>query len=217
MKKYMIKFIFAIIAVSTIVSAQETKMDSLYKWNKQMYQEQRNDPLADKKFGIETNLLRLLFIDEAVTFSGGFSLFDVTRNAEIAFPVYYSNPDDGVTFFNTDCHYRHFLGNTQNGFYLSGFARYTNLTGYEKIEGNDNYDDDFWSDDKEKGDKISNSKLGVGVGIGYRKFSKSGLYWGCSLNLGRYILGENEIFYDDSLVDQKFIVNVEFLKFGFAF
>jgi len=212
-----IKLIFTIIAVSTIVSAQDAKMDSLYKWNEQMYKEQRNDPLADKKFGVEANLLRLLFIDEAVTFSGGLSLFDVNRNAEIAFPVFYSNPDDGITFFTTDCHYRHFLGNTQNGFYLSGFARYANLAGHEKIKTNGNNNDDFWYEDEEKGNKLSQSKFGIGVGIGYRKFSKSGLFWGCSLNLGRYLVGENQVFYEDSLVDQKFIANVEFLKFGFAF
>ena len=217
MKKYVVKLILVFIALMTIVFAQEAKMDSLYKWNEQMYQEQRNDPLADKKFGIETNLLRLLFIDETVTFSGGFSLFDISRNAEIAFPIFYSNPDDGITFFTTDCHYRHFLGNSQNGFYLSGFVRYANLTGHKKLDNNINYEENFWDDDYNKGEKISESKFGIGVGIGYRKFSRSGLYWGCSLNLGRYILGENEVFYNDSLVDQKFIVNVEFLKFGFAF
>ncbi|MBN2279044.1 MAG: hypothetical protein JXQ65_00525 [Candidatus Marinimicrobia bacterium] len=217
MKKINRKLGFIMIALIAVTFAQDAKIDSLYKWNEQMYKEQRNDPLANKKMGIEANLLRLLFIDETVSISGGFSLFNITRQAEVAFPLFYNNPNDGVSFFTADCHYRHFLGNTQNGFYLSGFTRYANLSGHEKIKNDGINDDDFWYEDSEKGEKITRSKFGVGVGLGYRKFSKSGLYWGCSLNLGRYIIGENEVFYEGPMIDQKFIVNVEFLKFGFAF
>ena len=66
----------------------------------------------------------------------------------------------------------------------------------------------------------SENKLGIGIGIGYRKFSYKGFYWGTSLNLGRYFLGENGkyigefLWYDN---DSEIILNFELLKFGWAF
>jgi len=210
----------------------ESKIDSIYLTQKQMrkiqkklYKTLRNKPLQDKKYGIEINILRLLFYNSKNnifnhTFSGGFSLFDIDRHAEIAFPVYYSNPrniwDDeydehNLRQFTLDCHYRRFLGNTQNGFYISGFIRYANLRGYE----GEWY---YWEDDNPK--KSTENKLGVGIGIGYRKFSYKGFYWGTSLNLGRYFIGENDKFqgefglYDN---DSEMIYSFELLKFGWAF
>jgi hypothetical protein len=61
---------------------------------------------------------------------------------------------------------------------------------------------------------------GAGVGIGYRKFSYRGLYWGASLSLGRYFIGKNDRFYGSWLSyddDNEIIIDVEFLKFGWAF
>jgi hypothetical protein len=192
-----------------------SKIDSIYLLQKKMYNETRNTPLSKKKYGVEFNIARLLLIEKAVSLSGGFSLFGVNRHAEIAFPVYYSSPEDpkDLKEWTIDCHYRYFLGNTQNGFYLSGFARYAHLSGYQG-------DDAPLFGGGNIGEKSSQNKLGMGVGLGYRKFSYKGLYWGASLSFGRYLTGENDRFYGSYLSyddDKKFIIDVEFLKFGWAF
>jgi hypothetical protein len=196
--------------------SDSVKLDSILTLQKKMYSESRNMPLADKNFGIELNIFRVLLIDRAVSLSGGFSLFGVNRHAEIAFPIYYSNPEDpkDLKELTIDCHYRYFLGNTQNGLYLSGFVRYAHLDGY--LGDNDLFHSDVTNADI----KISENKMGAGVGIGYRKFSYKGLYWGTSLNFGRYFIGKNDQFYGIFLPiddDNKIIIDVEFLKFGWAF
>ena len=48
-----------------------------------------------------------------------------------------------------------------------------------------------------------------------------GIYWGVSINIGRYIIGENDIFDEDEFFlfdnDIAMIYNLELLKFGWAF
>lgn len=190
------------------------KIDSIYNLQKKMYKESKNTPLSNKKFGVEINPFRLLYIDKMATFSGTFSLFNVNRNAEIAFPFYFQNPNNSIdlTEFTLDSHYRYFLGNTQNGFYVSGFARYAYLKG---TLGEDNL---FGSiTDGEKG---SENKVGIGFGLGFRKFSYKGLYWGASVSFGRYLIGKNNKFTGSFLAlddDSEFIIDLELLKFGWSF
>ncbi|HOT96520.1 MAG TPA: hypothetical protein PLG50_08160 [bacterium] len=199
----------------------QSKIDSVYRMQKQIYREIRNEPLAGKRMGVEFNFIRALLIGDDVTLSGGFSLFDVDRNAEIAFPIYYAHPDDpkNLREITVDCHYRYFLGNTRNGFYLSGFARFAHLEGYEG-------EDDISFSDSGSLSRVSSTqdKIGIGVGLGYRKFSYKGPYWGCSFSFGRYLTGRNDIFHSDwdniasfNNDDGKFIVDIELLKFGWAF
>lgn len=193
-----------------------SKIDSIYMLQKKMYKETKNIPLTNKNLGIEFNIVRLLLIEKAVSLSGGFSLFGVNRHAEIAFPIYYSSPEDpkDLKELTIDCHYRYFLGNTQNGLYLSGFVRYAHLKGY--LGDNDLH----LFDDETVDEKSSENKIGIGVGVGYRKFSYKGLYWGTSLSFGRYFIGKNNEFYGSFLSyddDNKIIIDFEFLKFGWAF
>ncbi|HNS73693.1 MAG TPA: hypothetical protein PKI81_09825 [bacterium] len=201
--------------------ATDAKIDSVYELQKRMYGEIRNEPLAGKRFGVEFNFFRALIIDEDVTLSGSFSLFDVDRNAEIAFPFYFANPEDAKNLqeWTLDCHYRYFLGNTRNGFYMSGFARFAHLEGYEGEDGP-------WHTEPLRSTDIhtTQDKLGIGIGMGYRKFSYKGPYWGCSFSFGRYITGRNDIFHSDwgniasfNNDDGKFIIDIELLKFGWAF
>ena len=188
------------------------------------YEIVKNNPLADKKWGIEINLIRLLFIhtgqDEfAYTFSGGVSLFNINRQVELAFPIFYSHGKrkveneyvESLRQFTLDCHYRKFLGKTQNGFYVSGFTRYANIRGTKE---------DDWYNYEEPKHSIEN-KIGIGFGIGYRIFSEIGIYWGISISIGKYIIGENDIFDNDELFlfdnDIDMIYNLELLKFGWAF
>lgn len=185
----------------------DKKIDKIYETQKIMYEETKNSPLADKKYGIEVNLFRLLLLKNT-SFSGTFSFFDINRNAEIAFPIYYFKPEEAFNteIFTLDCHYRYFLRNTQNGFYLSAFARLANFDG--------------WVDNFEY-EKKSFTDIGFGVGIGYRIFSYKGLYWGTSVSFGRYLGGNNieEMEFDnnDLFIPLDQIVNIEFLKFGWAF
>lgn len=187
----------------------DQKIDSIYVKQKEIYQTIKNKPLADKKYGIEVNIFRLLLLNDYFSFSGGFSLFDIDRNAEIIFPIffYHNSEEDYIERVSSlDCHYRRFLGNTQNGFYISGFVRYANVKG--------------WIDDDE-GEKLhTENKFGIGIGIGRRIFSYKGFYWGTSLSLGRYIIGKNDIFggdiWEDSF-DLELIIIFELLKFGWAF
>ena len=203
------------------------KLDSVFVMQKQVVRTVKNDPLADKRFGIEANIARMLYSGEnTFSFSGGVSLFNINRHAELAFPFLYSssksdmNGFDSAKFdldfneFTQDVHYRYFLGNTQNGFFLSGFARYAHLSG---VKG-DFFD--FLDTAKAQGARGTENKLGAGVGLGYRIFSYKGLYWGCSANLGRYFVGRNEQFragFGPITNDSKYIFDIELLKFGWAF
>lgn len=199
----------------------DKKIDKIYETQQVMYDETKNNPLHDKKYGIEINLFRLLLLDNS-SFSGTFSLFDVNRKAEIAFPIYYFEPDEkfNTSVFTLDCHYRYFLRNTQNGFYLSAFARFAHFDGWEYNWDYDDKSSSFY-DEEDDYSKKSFSDLGIGVGIGYRIFSYNGLYWGTSLSFGRYF-GSNKIEdlefdNNDLFISSDQIINIEFLKFGWAF
>ncbi len=208
-------------ARSSILSGQDSlsvsaKIDSIYQLQKRMYRESKNEPLAGKRIGLEFNFIRPLIAEESLTLSGGVSLFSVSPRMEVAFPLYYSNPKDAKDLheWTADCHLRYFLGNTRNGFYLSAFTRFARLNG-TLSETNETL-----FGDEAIGGKDSESKLGIGFGLGVRKFSYHGLYWGASFSVGRYIAGKNGKFYGKFLSyddDERIIMDVEFLKFGWAF
>jgi hypothetical protein len=206
-------------------ASDSEKIDSILVMQKQVVRTIRNDPLVGKTFGVEMNIARLLLAKDVISFSGGFSLFNVDRDAEIAFPFYYGTSkaedieagygDIDFTEITQDVHYRYFLGNTQNGFYLSGFARGAYLDG---VLGDNAFDD--IGDPAAKNSRDTEFKLGLGVGLGYRFFSYKGLYWGASFSLGRYMLGESDRFRGSFFSldsDEEIIIDTELLKFGWAF
>lgn len=213
--------LLTISAGSAVLLGQDTlsvsaKIDTIYQLQKKMYRESKNEPLAGKRAGIEFNFIRPLIAEESLTLSGGVSLFGVSPRIEVAFPLYYSNPKDvkDLQEWTVDCHLRYFLGNTRNGFYLSAFTRFARLNGYLSDTNETLFEDETVSG------KDSESKLGIGFGLGYRKFSYHGLYWGASFSVGRFVAGENDKFYGKFLSyddDERVIVDVEFLKFGWAF
>ncbi len=190
------------------------KIDSIYNFQKKMYAESKNSPLAEKKVGLEFNFFRLLMIDSYPTVSGGVSLFNINRQAEVSIPFYIQGQKESGDLIDitVDCHFRYFLGNTQNGFYLSAFARYAYLKG--------TLGEDYLFGSSVTNTKSDESKLGVGVGIGCRIFSYRGLYWGTSISFGRYIVGESNKFASGILSmddDNEYILDFELLKFGWAF
>jgi len=208
--------------IDTVLIYQKAMMETQQKiYNETHYVE----PLANKTAGIELNLARLLVSSgqDYLTVSGTFSLFNVNRSAELAFPIFYQNGTKRntdsfngssynvpLTLLNIDATYRQFLGQHQDGFYFSVGARYTYIKG---IEGADLIVFSI----NTGGPEITTSKVGAYFGIGYRYFTRSGFYWGTSVIYGRYFSNDNrdiqEVLFDDS----KTIIDIEILKFGFAF
>ena len=175
----------------------------------------QNTVLQNKNFGAELSLPRLLTInDEWQSMSGGFSYFDHYNKVEYAFPWLYSKEESTSTYskthsirvINIDFHYRKFL-DEMGSFYLSGFTRVTNIDG--KLANESGY--------------AKLTKLGGGVGLGYRYFSDSSpFYWGAGIIFGRYVVGDNDMFLEtdislSAIDDSSWIVDVELLKFGYAF
>jgi len=198
--------------LDTLVEGQKkiiTKLDKIYQ------EVEYTDPLAAKNFGIEFNPAYLLLAsaDDQVVISGGFSLFKPDRRAEIGFPIFFrssNKENDDITTFSIDTHYRRFLGRHQGGFYLSGSVR------YQYVKGREDTDEiPFFNFDK--GDVIALHKFGVGFGIGYRYFSRSGFYWGTSLTVGRYFTDTDKQIVDFDLLEGKGYIDMELLKFGYAF
>jgi hypothetical protein len=135
-------------------STASAKIDTMLIYQKAMMEAQKQiyneihyvEPLANKTAGIELNLARLLVSSgqDYLTVSGTFSLFNVSRSAELAFPVFYQNGtkkntdsfngssyDVPLTLLNLDATYRQFLGQHQDGFYFSVGTRYTYIKGIE--------------------------------------------------------------------------------------
>jgi hypothetical protein len=183
---------------------KEQTIDSIFTTQKKMelvqdkiYKTIKNNPLKDKKYGIELNPFRLLYIGKDWgALSGGFSIFNNKKKTEQYFSVFMGG-ESKITY-EFDYRYRYYLGNSINGFYISAFARFTHLE--EKLWFN-THDYQYNSD-----------RFGIGFGIGYKKFSYNGLYWGINLGLGRYFIEEKDPHFTSSM-----ILIFEILKIGWAF
>ena len=162
-----------------------------------------DDPLEGKQFGFEFNPIGLLFSTtrsdgEEMNFSirCGVSFFPPSKNAEIAFPIYYNSDmsvfgyNSGVSVFHIDGQYRSFIGKHRKGLYFSSGLRYLSTKS-----------DSYYED--ENPDK--NDYFGLTFGIGYRIYGSTGWYWGTGIYGGRYL---NE--------DAR-ILEIELLKFGRLF
>jgi hypothetical protein len=199
--------------IDTVLTNQKTMMNKLDKIYQQV---EYVDPLANKTAGVEFDPAYLLLAsaNDQLVLSGGFSWFSADRNAEIAFPLFFRNAgkdDTDPITFSVDSQYRRFLGQHQGGFYLSASVRYQYLHGRQDADAIP-----FFSTGT-NGEKITLHKLGAGFGIGYRYFSRSGLYWGTSLTVGRYFTGTDKQIQGVDLLNGKGYVDVELLKFGIAF
>jgi hypothetical protein len=173
------------------------------------------EPLAGRSFGIEFNP-SLFVISAANSFtalSGGVSLFNIDRRAEIIFPFSAqfgtSNRTIPLTVFSQDAVYRRFLGQHQDGFYLSTGLRYTYLSG--NASSSVLFGDPLGRETRQQ--------IGLMFGIGYRYFSYSGFYWGVGIMTGSYFGPRRETYIDGTwpFTSEKLIFDIELLKFGFAF
>ena len=203
-------------AMSSIL-AQDNQMDSvlilqkqLMNLNQKIYGEVKyEDPLVGKYFGLEFNPAYFLLggAGKNLVLSGTFSMFNVDRKAEVAIPLFYQKSNKNESrIFTADLVYRRFLGEHQNGFYLSGGARFANLKGEQENDG-------FFGYERTN---TKTNKVGAMFGIGYRVFTKSGFYWGAGLSAGRYFTGKNKM-YNVGIDGTKYILDVELLKFGVTF
>ena len=172
----------------------------------------------DKKYGIEINPISLALSNKSradVFFS--FSLFDINRSAEIVFPVAVSSRSDGgylfgdgdYDMFSVGFQYRYFIKSVQKGFYICGGTKYTYEFGYNT---------DLWNATYQYQYSV-NHKLGTSLGLGYRYFTNSGLYWGFNFSAGRYFTG-NKVNLASSFSEvsnKNRFYDIEFLKIGYAF
>jgi hypothetical protein len=227
MRSIAVILLLSILATALSVAQDSTahaKLDSLLLYQKKLMELQKLtfeevhyvEPLANRSVGIEFNPAYLLVATARnyVVLSGGFSLFAVDRRAELAFPLFYqdgtSDKNVPLKFFTADAIYRKFLGSHQDGFYLSLGLRYARIEGVAGIEI---LGIPFGTTQNE----IIQSKVGAHFGIGYRYFSRSGIYWGTSLVIGRYFGDDDRDVSGVTTDDSKILFDIEILKFGIAF
>ncbi|HVN49708.1 MAG TPA: hypothetical protein VMU30_12915 [Bacteroidota bacterium] len=210
-------------------STNNAKLDTLLFYQKKISTQQENiynevvryrEPLENKKYGVEFNPAYFLVscANSYTVFSGGFSFFDVDRHAEIACPIFYqSGTNKGahpLTLWNQDIDYRKFLGQHQDGFYIEGGVRFTHIKGEA---GGDLSLLGLSLFPSSSAPMITTDKLGAKFGIGYRYFSSSGFYWGISLVYGAYFSADERTIQGVTFDDTKTILDIEILKFGYAF
>ena len=212
--------VFCTISISGL-SQEAAKTDTLLSNQKVIIQNQEkmmgeilyDDPLAGKRFGVELNPVYFLASsagEEGFILTGGVSLFSVSDKAEIAFPFYYAQGSDDLSILSVDCHYRNFLGKHRKGFYISSGLRFTSLQGREGYSY-------FSGWDEEEGRLLTESKLGLTFGIGYRKYGYNGWYWGTSLFGGKYFSDEELNISGGGLANSQVILDMEILKIGKMF
>jgi hypothetical protein len=212
----------------------EKKIDGIAAQSEESKRINIVQPLGTRTQGFEFNFFRLLTLSsEEKSLSGTYSFFNTENNTEIAIPFMFNSAEHSsfygydlvdnnknLTSFTIDAHYRKYLGHRLDGFYLSAFARAAYLNGVKG--GSESY---YYSSEPNsfaQPQTGSEVKFGIGFGIGYRIISDSGYYWGTSLSVGRYLVGDSDVFTEAdgisaNLDDEEFIIDIELLKFGFAF
>ncbi len=221
MKKTVLMVMSALVLAGGVYGQQGTKVDTLLDNQKKMLDNQQRilqqtkivDPLAGKHFGIEFNPALLLagLGNDVLYLSGGFSLFNMAPQAELAFPIFYRNyQNENEKLLTADIHYRLFFNKVKRGFYASAGLRYAQLQGKEE-------DGDIFGDKDDNLKQVTIHKFGAFFGIGYRYFSKIGIYWGTGLILGTYFSDDSDKIKGAFMDQGKFLFDIELLKIGYAF
>ena len=190
----------------------------------QLHTNENKSPLGSLSYGIELNIIYILDTfnivsnssadpEEVKNFSGGFSWFDHKNGAEWAFPIFgFTSKYENVKRTDViaiDFHYRKFTKGYIDGFYLSGFSRFIYINGPLTPANNTFSENDY--------ENSSENKLGFGLGIGFRKFYESNIYWGMSFSAGIYIFGKNNQYYEKFTDENKAFFDIELFKLGYAF
>lgn len=221
------KIIILSLAISSLAfsNANDEKLDQILENQETIKKDtkiikkntEKVSPIASKTFGVELNPFWLLYAGDddldGTHLTGGIQLFSIDRNAEISLPFIIHDASHWNEY-SLDAHYKRFLGDTQEGFYLNGFIRYSNIQIKNLLSV------DFENQDTSTKD-FNDNRFGLGFGFGYRVYSKMGLYWGFGIGLGRFFIHEDPI--GDTLdlglfnPTSNFIFDVEIFKFGYAF
>jgi hypothetical protein len=143
---------------------------------------------------------------------GTLSLFGFNSRAEIAFPVTYMfGKADNLPWrvFYTDVTYRKFPKSISNGFYYSAGLRYAYFKGEHIVDTLINHE--------ATSEMITQSKIGIYAGIGYRHITKKGLYFGTNIILGTYISKNTPNISRADEVPLNFILGCDFFEIGYSF
>ena len=223
-------FLYSVVLIAQD-STNNAKLDTVLLFQKKMSSQQDKiydevvrykEPLENRNYGIEFNPAYFLVSNSRsyLVLSGGFSFFNAERHAEIACPFFYQSGTDEnsgtheLTLWNQDIVYRKFLGQHQDGFYIEGGIRYTHIRG-EQSSGISIFGVDLFTPSSVQ--IITTDKAGAMFGIGYRYFSSSGIYWGISFVWGSYFTADKRPIQGVLGDDTRTILDVEILKFGYAF
>ncbi|MEE9444030.1 MAG: hypothetical protein V3V19_00055 [Cocleimonas sp.] len=188
------------------------------------------DSIQGRKNGVEFNFPRILtYTKDWISMSGTFSRFNHQTNTEIALPwlvAKYGQGDTALTTKSIDIHYRKFLGDELDGFYLSAFSRLAHYNGKVYKEGSHDVSTGSDSSITNNSEDYNKFRFGIGVGLGVRVFPKNKrMYWGSGLIIGRYLDLEEQDFINEGdtsfagpfAESSSIIIDVELLKFGYAF
>lgn len=230
MKRFtLFSIILILISIQSVAQTEQeqkiqAKLDSLILMQKQLKSMQQDiynstvyvDPLKDKRFGIEVNPMSFF----AGNFTAGLQLFDLDRTAEFSIPISYYHPikffdsTDDEYEFSVDLQYRKFPGEHQNGFWFGGGVRYTlaNELVRDSKYINSGYGYGYYDYTSHLEKK---SYFGIMTGIGYRYYTQSGFYWGCSFSAGRYFNVHEST--EDYNYRTPYFYDLELLKIGFTF
>lgn len=166
---------------------------------------QARDVWRERHFGMAFNPALLLagMGYNVLYLSGGVSLFNMAPHGEINIPVFYRKyKEENEQLLTIDWNYRLFFSRAKNRFFVNAGIRYARLTGKKE---------------KDKSQQISIDKFGAFFGIGYRYFSKIGIYWGSGIILGTYFTDDSDKIRGAFMDQGKFLFDFELLKFGYAF
>lgn len=174
--------------------------------------------LAVSDWGVEINPFGVLALGtELGMLSSALSYFGSSPNVQLTAPMviteepWFSDFDNsGVTLY-ADPQFRYYLSG-QEGFFLIASARYRNT----RMENWLKCPDSTSTCDPLLTESARVSSLGLGMGLGYRVQSDSGLYWSATFTMGRYLahISHDESFTPD---DEQLYGDAEFLRIGWRF
>lgn len=177
-------------------------------------------------WGIQVNspyeVAGLLF-GVATKYSGTVSNFSLIRAVEIAIPFQYEHVDNAPAFetipygsksseYHVDCQLRYFF--LPEGFrdhlYIGSVVRYQRANYLSNNPEPNNTGGEF--------ELKKLNRLGFGLVLGMRFFSRSGFYYGCNVSLGNFLGGDtHSAGYMPSVRSGSSLTDYELLNIGYSF
>ncbi len=173
-------------------------------------------------YGLEINPAAALVGSayESMLLYAGVNILNYKRDVELAFPITFWQEfkDNRNTILNIDAQYRWFMKDKQEGLFSIFGVRISYFTHEDQYYDYIPLSNEYYFHDKQ----IDFLKFGVCFGMGYRYYSPKGIYWGFAIYIGRYLNNvdnghdkEFDMFFINT--GKRTFLEVEFLKFGYAF